>query len=121
MFALAAALAGCGPSEIPYTDNSQDPAAYARDIKAQINSAVRNARSSNEPVDHLEPLLLELKRSDRPLGESRSVYEDLRARVEQLVADCKRQGRGAPNLSGRLDELLKVAKTLPGETSTAEN
>ena len=118
-FAVALVLAGCGPAELPYTDNSQDSLAYARDVKAQVTSAARHARSSNEPVDYLAPVLLELKRTDRPLGASSAVYGDLRARVEQLVADCERAGRGAPNLSSRLDELIKVVNTLPGEAPPA--
>lgn len=118
-FAITVALAGCGPAELPYTDNSQDPLAYARDVKVQVMSAARNAKSSNEPVDYLAPVLLELKRTDRPLGESRAVYADLRARVEQLVADCERTGRGAPNLGARLEELVEVAHTLPGEAPAA--
>jgi hypothetical protein len=120
--ALAIAVwAGCGPAEPPFTDNSQDPLAYARDVKAQILSAARQAKTSSEPVDFLDPVLVELKRTDRPLGDSRAVYDDLRTRVEQLVADCKRAGRAAPNLSGRLDELVRVAQTLPGESADARS
>jgi hypothetical protein len=112
-------LAGCR-SEAPYTDNSQDPLAYARDIKAQVQSAARNAKSSNEPVDYLAPVLLELKRTDRPLGSFGGVYTDLRSRLEKLVEDCERTGRGTPNLSSRLDELIKVAQTLPDAAAPAE-
>jgi hypothetical protein len=115
ILASAAVLAGCGPAEAPYTDNSQDPLAYARDVKAQVQSAVRQAKSASEPLDFLDPLLTELKRTDRPLGDSRAIYDDLRKRVEQLVTDCKTAGRSAPNLAGRLDEVLKVARTLPGD------
>jgi hypothetical protein len=110
---ILAFFAGCGPAELPYTDNSQDPLAYARDIKAQIQSAVRQAKSSSEPLDYLDPLLTELQRTDRPLGDSRPIYDDLRQRLEQLVADCKHAGRNAPNLNSRLDDLLKVAQSLP--------
>lgn len=112
-------LTGCR-REAPYTDNSQDPLSYARDVKAQVQSAARNARSSNEPVDYLAPVLLELKRSDRPLGSFGGTYADLRSRLEQLVADCKRTGRGTPNLSARLDELVKVAQSLPDASPPAQ-
>jgi hypothetical protein len=112
---VAISLVGCGQAEPPFTDNSQDPLAYARDVKAQVQSAVRQSRSSSEPADYLDPLVTELKRTDRPLGESRAIYDDLRTRAEQLVADCKSAGRSAPNLSARLDELMKVAQSLPGD------
>jgi hypothetical protein len=64
-------------------------------------------------------VLQELKRTDRPVGEFRRVYDELRSRVEQLVRDCERAGGRAPNLSGRLDEVIKLAQTLPGEVPTA--
>ena len=118
--ATVATLAGCSPAEPPYVDSSQDPLAYSRDVKAQVQSAVRRAKSASEPLDHLDPLLTELKRTDRPLGDSRAIYDDLRQRVEQLVADCKSAGRAAPNLNARLDELLKVAQSLPGDSLLAK-
>jgi hypothetical protein len=54
--ALVVPLMGCGQAELPYTDNSQDPVAYARDIKGLIASAVRQAKTSQEPIDHLAPV-----------------------------------------------------------------
>jgi hypothetical protein len=113
-------LSGCGPAEAPYTDNSQDPLAYARDIKAQVQSAVRQAKSASEPLDYLDPLLTELKQTDRPLGDSRAIYDDLRNHLEQLVADCKKSGRATPNLATRLDELLKLAQSLPSGSPPAK-
>jgi hypothetical protein len=116
---LAVVCVGCGPKELPYTDNSQDPFAYARDVKGLVVSAARRAKASSEPVDFLAPALLELKRTDRPVGEHRSIYEDLRNRLDQLVRDCEQAGGKAPNLSARLDELIKLAQTLPGDAPQA--
>jgi len=118
---IALLSAGCGPAELPYTDNSQDPLAYARDVKVQIASAARHAKSSNEPLDYLAPVLQELKRTDRPLGDSRAIYADLLTRVEQLVADCTKSGRNAPNFSTRLDEIVNLAQSLPGDAPTSSN
>lgn len=120
-FAVAIALIGCGPSELPYNDNSQDAGAYARDIKTMVATAVRQAKGSNEPLDYLTPVLHELQRTDRPLGELGPIYADLRVRVEQLVRDCQTAGGKAPNLSGRLDELIKLTQALPGEAPATEN
>ncbi len=89
---LVVPLTGCGPAELPYTDNSQDPLAYARDIKALVAQAARQAKTSQEPIDYLAPVLVELKQTDRPLGQSRRVYEELRSRLEQLIRDCQRAG-----------------------------
>jgi hypothetical protein len=109
-------LWGCGPAELPYNDNSQDSAAYARDVKTLIATAVRQAKGAREPIDYLSPVSHELQRTDRPYGEHSATYEDLRNRVEQLVLDCQKAGGKAQNLSARLDELLKLSQTLPGET-----
>jgi hypothetical protein len=112
-------LSGCGPKELPYTDNSQDPLAYARDIKQLVVSAARRAKGSSEPVDFLSPALLELKRTDRPVGEFRSVYQELQKRLDQLVRECEQAGGKAPNLSAQLDELIKLAQKLPGDAPAA--
>jgi hypothetical protein len=120
-FAGAMLLLGCGRSELPYTDNSRDPLAYARDVKTLVVTAARQANGSKEPLDFLGPVLHELNRTDRPVGEFRSVYDELRKRVEQLIRDCERAGGRAPNLSGRLDEVIKLAQTLPGDGATPAN
>ena len=113
-FAVAL-LSGCGPKELPYTDNSLDPLAYARDVKILVATAARQAKGSAEPLDFLGPLLNELEKTDRPVGEFGAVYEDLRSRVKQLVLDCEKSGGKASNLRSQLDELVKVSQALPGE------
>ncbi len=111
-------LSGCGRMELPYTDNSRDPMAYAQDIKTLVASAARRAKRAQEPADYLGPVALELQRTDRPVGDFRTTYNELRTRVDQLVRDCERAGGRAPNLSGRCDELIKLAQSLPGEMPT---
>ena len=120
-FAVAASLSGCGPKELPYTDNSLDPLAYGRDVKILVATAARQAKGSTEPIDFLAPLLTELEKTDRPVGEFRAMYEDLRSRVKELVGDCEKSGGRAANLAGRLDELVKIAQALPGEVPSARN
>jgi hypothetical protein len=112
----AVLLTACGPAELPYNDNSQDATAYARDVKTMIATAARQAKGASEPLDYLTPVSHELARTDRPYGELRPVYEDLRKRLDELVLECQKAGGKAPNLSARLDELQKLAQTLPGET-----
>lgn len=108
--------AACGPKELPYTDNSQDPDAYARDVKTLVVNSARQARSSSEPLDLLTLVLSELKKSDRPVGKFRPTYDELRNSVEILVAEFERLGKRPANFAERLDELIKMAQALPGDS-----
>ena len=110
------AIAGCGGSHAAYVDHSRDPLAYARDVKELVVDHVHLARQSREPGDMLVPIVSELDRlEDRPVGEYREVYEQLRAAAQQLLEACQRVDGRPPELQKQLDQLLELVAPLPGD------
>jgi hypothetical protein len=110
------ALAGCG-GEQPYTDNSRDPAAYAKDVKHLVLESVEIAKKSSEPADQILTIVTELKQSgERPVGEHKATYDQLLEKANALLSACQSASNGKPaNLTQSLEELAQIAQTLPGE------
>lgn len=117
---LVAGTTGCGPAK-PSVDNSQDPEAYARDVKNLAFNAAESAAKSREPADDLLQLTSELEQQDRPRGSYGNVYEKLLKTANDIKTDCQKQAGGRPaNLPSRLAELKKIAQELPGEVKLAK-
>lgn len=115
LFTLA--VVGCGGGEsLPYTDNSQDPEAYAKDVKLITIQAARGARASSEPVDSLDPLVRELEKSEtRPVGSYQSTYAEVLALAKEARDACAAAGGKPSGLEGMLKKLEKSVESLPGE------
>lgn len=111
-------LPACGSNELPYTDNSQDPEAYARDVKTLVAQSVRQAKTSTEPLELLTLVLSELKKTDRPAGKYKPTYEELRKNLEAMITEFEQVGKRPKNFAERLDDLVKLIQLLPGDTST---
>lgn len=110
--------AGCGRTERPYTNHSQDPQAYALDVKTLVLDHVMIARKSREPADQVRLIVMELEDSPkRPVGEFNQTYAEMLTAAQSLLADCE-QADGRPNgLEKRLDELAAMAESLPGSVN----
>jgi seryl-tRNA synthetase len=106
-------IGGCGK---PLVDNSQDPEAYARDVKQLVFNEVASAAKSREPADQMVSVINELQQTDRPRGSYQATYDQLLKKAQEIQAECQKAGKGKPaNLTTRLDELKKLAQSLPGD------
>lgn len=114
---LTLGLVGCGGgSSVPYTDNSQDAEALARNVKELIVNAVADARKSKEPQDHIANVVAATApKPGKPTGSFEGTYAQIHTAAEQLVEACERAGGPTPDLKQKLDELLKLADALPGD------
>lgn len=110
-------VVGCGGgSSVPYTDNSQDPEALARNIKELIVNSVADARTSKEPQDHLRNIVSAVSPgTNKPMGSYEGTYAQIRESAEQLMEACERANGPTSDLRVKLDELLKLADGLPGD------
>jgi len=109
-------LAGCG-GEQPYTDNSRDPASYAKDVKQLVLEHVEIAKKSSEPADQVLTIVTELKQTgERPSGEHKATYDQLLEKSNALLTACQSASNGKPaNLTQALNEIAELAQSLPGE------
>lgn len=113
-----AALVGCGGgSDLPYTDHSKDPEAYARNVKALVLGVAADAKTSREPADDLASIVTELEQKDRPRGSYGPIYDELLTNARTLQEECARASGRPSGLDRRLDELAKIAQQLPGEAT----
>ncbi len=107
--------AGCAK---PPVDNSQDPDAYARDVKQLVLTQVGAASKSREPADQIATVVTELQQTDRPRGKYQDTYDTLLTLAQGIKADCEKAKGRPDNLTARLDEMKKLAQSLPGESDT---
>ena len=120
-FLLAAALTGCGGTEEPpFTDNSRDPAAYARDVKTLVlRAADRLKGSPEEPATQVTELVNVLRLyPDQPVGEHEATYAALLKTGEELQALYEKTPSGKPaGADEKIAELVATAEKLPGEVT----
>jgi hypothetical protein len=115
---FAIAICGCGGAEAPYTDTSQDSAAYAKNVKELAIVCASEAKKSPEPADSISPLVEELKQTDRPHGEHAAKYAEMLVIAEAIVAEGNpSSGKATSTQLQKIDELAKLAEGLPGEVS----
>lgn len=109
-------LVGCGGGQ-PYTDNSRDPASYAKDVKQLVLEHVEIAKKSSEPADQVLTIVTELKQTgERPVGEHKATYDQLLEKSNALLSACQSASNGKPsNLTQALNEIAQLAQSLPGE------
>ena len=105
---------GCGDSKSK-VDNSQDPEAYARDVKQLVLDHVAIAAKSREPADQMAVIIAELEQRDRPLGSYQPTYEKLLTAAREIHAESKKANGRPGNLNARLNQLRKMAESLPGQ------
>ncbi len=115
---LMIGLVGCGPTELPYTDNSKDPAAFGNTIKQLVTDAVADARRSREPYDQIRLISNAINVDRQPVGEFAPVYEQLKSAADELADACESADGPVADMDKKLDDLLAMAERLPGETKT---
>jgi len=108
---------GCGPAELPFTDNSKDSEAFAKTIKGLVLNTVERIKDSPQPADSLRQVVLSLSElKDCPTGSHLATYEDMFKLSSALLKDSE---KGKPtDFKPRLAEIADLAKKLPGEVIT---
>ena len=113
---LAATLIGCGPGELPYTDNSKDSAKFALDIKRIILSSAEDIKKAPQPADAIRVIVQSRSELDAcPTGEHLKTYQQLHSLSSELL---QKSENGKPaDLPAKLKEIIDLANTLPGEVT----
>lgn len=111
---LIVAMAGCGPGEQPFTDNSQDAEAFAKSIKSLVLNTAESAKKSPQPADTLRGMVTALSELEKaPVGTYGATYEELLVLSKGLLEKSE-SGKPA-DFQPRLAEITKLAQTLPGD------
>jgi hypothetical protein len=106
---------------MPYTDHSRDPQAYARDVKELVLLHAAEAKRSNEPGDDIRPVVDYLNSNGRrPTAEHQETYEALLAKAQDILEQCDAVGGRPAALESALDELVRLAESLPGEVAVVQ-
>ena len=97
-------------------DQTEDPAAYALDVKTQVtqmlNSARRNPTNAAFNVGALVGILDDYE--SQPTGDHEQIYADLLAGCRELK-QMYEQSAGGGEINAKIDELLALAGKLPGD------
>ncbi len=110
-------VCGCGGTKST-VDNSQDPDAYARDVKQLVFTQVSEAAKSREPADQMATVIAELEQVDRPQGSHKATYASILSTAKEIEADCKKANGRPANLTAQLAKLKKLSDALPGTIDT---
>ncbi len=111
---LFCATHGCGPRELPFTDNSKDSAAFALDIKTLALNTTAHIKSSKDPSAALGGLVSALSALDTsPAGTHLATLKEIHSLSSALMAEYE---KGKPaNLDAKVKAIADVASKLPGE------
>lgn len=112
---------GGGGSSVPYTDHSRDPEAYAKTTKQMIFVVIEDAQVSKEPAESLEAIVDKFEgRMDKlPVGDYRSIYEEILALASELHQACEAADGPTPDLKARLANLREITEKLPGDVQVS--
>ena len=104
---------GCGPRELPFTDNSKDSVAFALSMKTLVLNTTENLKTSKEPADTLGGVVLSLSELGVcPTGEYLKTYQEIHSLASALKAECE---KGKPaGFDAKVKAIAELAKTLPG-------
>ena len=111
---LVVSTLGCGPRELPFTDNSRDSLAFASSMKGLVLNTTENIKTIKEPADALRGIVSALSELDvSPTGEHLKTYQEIHTLAKALMIDCE---KGKPaGLESRIKEIADVANKLPGD------
>lgn len=113
-------LLSLGCSGGPTSLDSEDPAAYARTIRRQVQEFVQSAQRNPATVRESGAILLEEleAREGEPLGEYGPVYAQLTDACREVIQLAEKRASAA-SLRGKLRAMAALAAKLPGEDGTA--
>jgi hypothetical protein len=109
---MALLAVGCGRTELPFKDDSQNSDLYVKNIRSMIEVNCEAARRGN-PAIHLAPLIQELDRNDRPVGPHKKVFADLRQVCHEAVDRIRSAEDQRPDIKSQLDGMIELAGQLP--------
>jgi hypothetical protein len=111
---VSAVLLGCGATELPYTDNSRDSAAFAKSVKEVVLSAAEELKTAKQPADAVRTIVEMLSELDVcPTGDHLKSYQEMHAIASDLLAKCEK-GRPA-DMQNLLTQIAQLASALPGD------
>ncbi len=112
--ALLCSAIGCGPRELPFTDNSKDSVAFALSMKGLVLNTTENIKTVREPSDALRGIVSALSELDVcPTGEHLKTYQEIHSLASALMKECE---KGKPaGFDGKIKAIAELAKTLPGD------
>ncbi|HUP78044.1 MAG TPA: hypothetical protein VM260_05720 [Pirellula sp.] len=105
---------GCGPSELPFTDNSKDSAAFALDMKTLVLNTTTHLKNSKDQAATLNGVVSALSALNAsPTGEHLKTYQEIHSLASALMAECE---KGQPTgLDAKLKAIADLAEKLPGD------
>jgi hypothetical protein len=113
---LIANACGCsGGGRSAKKVEGEDPAEYARATKQQVLRFVQVANENLRSAGGEAEALLERLQvyTSRPVGENKSIYEQLTQTCKELV-DAAKRSPGSADVKKKVDELTALANKLPG-------
>jgi outer membrane murein-binding lipoprotein Lpp len=114
-------LAGCEEPPPGGADTSDDPEVVAADVKTAAVRALNEAKAAPQSgASSVEVLVENLQGyGDLSLGEYKDTHSELVSGCEELHK-MYQQSAGAEQILAKIDELLALADTLPGDVASAE-
>jgi len=113
LIATACGCSGRGPAA--KKAEGEDPAEYARATKQQVLQFVQMANENMKSAGGQAEALLERLQvhTTRPVGENKTIYEQLTQTCKELV-DAAKRSPGSADVKKKVDELAALANKLPG-------
>ena len=109
-------LVGCGGQDepIPATDDLRNPDVYGSNIKSNVIPLLKQAQQTPARAAEIAGQLSELVEDyeKRPVGQHVAKYKSLRDGAQELKTLAE---SSSPDTNKKIDELLAVAQSLPGE------
>ncbi len=111
---LLCSTTGCGPRELPFTDNSKDSVAFALDMKTLALNTTTHLKNSKDQAAALSGLVSALSALDSSLtGPHLETYKEIHSLASALMAECE---KGKPaGLDAKVKAIADLANKLPGE------
>lgn len=109
---LLAVTLGCGGKVPEYVDNSQDPELYAESMRRTILTLLIRAENG-DACSQIGKLATELSHSDRPRGKYAEIFVAMGKPVEKVMESCRAEAYDKAAMKPYLDEIKKLAESLP--------
>lgn len=111
---LLCSTLGCGPSELPFTDNSKDSDAFALDMKTLVLNTTTHLKNSKDQAATLSGVVSALSGLDAcPTGEYLTTYKEIHSLASALMAELE---KGKPaDFDAKIKAIADLANKLPGD------
>ena len=112
---------GCGDGGSDWVD--PDPVgSFNKGMKNQVFNTLNDAKPSAERAETGAAFLLEIfeEKDLSKAGEHEETYEKLRADAQELLSMCQ-QSASRSDVNAKIDEMIALTETLPGEIEPRED